>query len=103
MYDAQANAQAGLPPSAHAETEWAKLQQDEETRKMQALQRQEEKLLRELPPGVKRTAAAPRPNAYIPDEVGIPKPYGQLAPFKPSESGAQMRHFRAPVAREIVV
>ena len=35
-----------------------------------------------------RTAAAPRPNAYIPDPtnaIPVPKPYGKFAPFKPSE------------------
>jgi len=46
-----------------------------------------------------RTTAEPRPNAYIPDVahgLGIPKPYSGLAPFKPSEVGSTMRHYRAP-------
>lgn len=46
-----------------------------------------------------RTAAEPRPNAYIPDVahgLGIPKPYSSLAPFKPTEAGSTMRHFRPP-------
>ena len=46
-------------------------------------------------------AAEPRPNAYIPDDIGIPKPYGALAPFKPTELGATMRHIRRPQPREI--
>ena len=50
-----------------------------------------------------RTTAEPRPNAYIPDEVGIPKPYGNLAPFKPTEPGATMRHIRGPEGKGIVV
>ena len=47
------------------------------------------------------TTAEPRPNAYIPDDIGIPKPYGALQPFKPSELGTNMRHIRRPEPREI--
>jgi hypothetical protein len=48
-----------------------------------------------------KTSAEPRPTAYIPDELGIPKPYGSLAPFKPSELGSTMRHIRVPVNKAI--
>ena len=44
-----------------------------------------------------------RPNAYIPEDLGIPKPYGGFAPFKPSEPGSSMRHIKAPNPREIVI
>lgn len=47
------------------------------------------------------TTAEARPNAYIPDDLGIPKPYGGSAPFKPTEAGSTMRHIRKPVLREI--
>ncbi|KAI8808274.1 hypothetical protein BJ742DRAFT_772272 [Cladochytrium replicatum] len=55
-----------------------------------------------------RTIAEPRPNAYIPDasgvgELPIPKPYGSYAPFRPTELGSQMRHFRKPVIKPIVI
>ncbi len=53
--------------------------------------------------GSSPSAAEPRPNAYIPEELGIPKPYGQYAPFKPSVPGATMRHTRKPEPREIVL
>jgi hypothetical protein len=49
------------------------------------------------------STAEPRPNAYIPDTLGIPKPYGAFAPFKPTEAGATMRHVRKPQPREVVV
>lgn len=52
---------------------------------------------------VTRTTAEPRPNAYIPDEIGIPKPYGALAPFKPMEAGSSMRHIKKPVPQEIQI
>lgn len=54
-----------------------------------------------------RTKAEPRPNAYIPDgtfgELPIPKPYGGFAPFKPKETGAQMRHFKKPIIKPIEI
>lgn len=48
-----------------------------------------------------RSTAEVRPNAYIPEGIGLPKPYGEFAPFKPSEPGAVMRHYRNPEVREI--
>jgi hypothetical protein len=51
-----------------------------------------------------RTTAEPRPNAYIPEYLGVPKPYsGPFAPFKPSEPGVTMRHIRAPAHVEIEI
>ena len=47
--------------------------------------------------------AESRPNAYIPEDLGIPKPYGGFAPFKPSDPGSSMRHIRVPNPREIVI
>lgn len=44
-----------------------------------------------------------RPNAYIPEDLGIPKPYGGFAPFKPSEASSTMRHIQLPRPREIVI
>ncbi|RLN72228.1 hypothetical protein BBJ28_00000547 [Nothophytophthora sp. Chile5] len=49
------------------------------------------------------TTAEARPNAYIPDELGIPKPYGQQAPFKPTQHGSTMRHIRMPQKRDIEI
>ena len=60
---------------------------------------------RQLPNGV-RTTAELRPNAYIPEAeatLPLPKPYGALAPFKPSEPGANMRHIRKPVIKPIEI
>jgi hypothetical protein len=51
-----------------------------------------------------KTSAEPRPTAYVPDdELGIPKPYGRNAPFKPSEVGSSMRHIRVPVVKDIEI
>ena len=57
------------------------------------------------PYNIVRTTAEPRPNAYIPDAsgLGIPKPYGALAPFKPTQAGATMRHIRPPSPPKIFI
>jgi hypothetical protein len=49
------------------------------------------------------SAAEPRPNAYIPEDLGIPKPYGNFSPFKPSAAGSTMRHIRKPVPPNVVI
>jgi len=92
----------GQPPSADAEKEWYRLEQ-------QRAERREAKLNHlaqgdgMLPQVLVRSTAEPRPNAYIPDDLGIPKPYGALAPFKPQDQGSTMRHIRAPNPPEIEI
>lgn len=63
-----------------------------------------EKEWRQLPNGEYTTAEA-RPNAYIPlnAQLPLPKPYGAQAPFKPSQPGANMRHFRKPELKSIEI
>ena len=89
------------PPTEEAEHEWYRMERAR-------LQRAEQKSMRQsmgeagaMPLQVTRTTAEPRPNAYIPDDIGIPKPYGQLAPFKPTQAGSTMRHIRNPKPRQI--
>lgn len=51
-----------------------------------------------------RTTAEQRPNAYIPEgDLGLPKPYGQHAPFKPTLAvqGNVSRYYRKPHIKEI--
>ena len=68
------------------------------------VQRAEEKqaLLMD-PASMMKTACEPRPSAYIPDDIGIPKPYGSHAPFKPSEAGSTIRHIRLPQPKQIEI
>jgi hypothetical protein len=45
-----------------------------------------------------------RVNAYMPDDnIGIPKPYGNNQPFKPTTLGSNMRHIKKPLVRKIEV
>lgn len=95
----------GEPPTEDAEREWYRLEE-------QKLARREARLAKQQAVGTEggmvpavtvRTTAEPRPNAYIPDDLGIPKPYGGLAPFKPTDPGASMRHIRVPNPPEIQI
>ena len=46
-----------------------------------------------------RTGPEPRPNSYIPDGLGIPKPYGEFAPFKPGALPSNLRYFQTSTDR----
>jgi len=99
------NLQQGEPPNDEILEEWNKYIK----RKLQQKSKNKEKEMEafedyELEDGT-TTTAVPRPNAYIPDEgkLPLPKPYGALAPFKPSENGSSMRHIRKPVLKPIEI
>ncbi|XP_078495204.1 coiled-coil domain-containing protein 146 [Ciona intestinalis] len=98
----------GEPPSDEIYLEWEKLvsmdmrKRNEDAEK--AMVDQEEQQYQLV--GGTATTAEPRPNAYIPEdetELPIPRPYGSLAPFKPTEPGSSMRHIRKPVLRPIEI
>eukprot|EP00743_Colponemidia_sp_Colp-15_P002127 GILK01002309.1.p1 GENE.GILK01002309.1~~GILK01002309.1.p1 ORF type:complete len:926 (-),score=268.21 GILK01002309.1:247-3024(-) len=89
----------GEPPTDDAEREWYRLERDRIRHEEMAIERaQEAEANNGMAPNVTKTAAEPRPNAYIPDatELAIPRPYGNHAPFKPTETGSSMRHIRKP-------
>ena len=88
----------GEAPTEEAIKDW-----NRNERKRLASVRREEEMQMVLPPNAIKTAAEPRPTAYIPDDIGIPKPYGNLAPFKPLEPGATLKRIRAPVLKEIEI
>ncbi|XP_023808252.1 coiled-coil domain-containing protein 146 isoform X2 [Oryzias latipes] len=97
MEQCQRRLEQGLSPHPEIEEEWKRRLRDK--RRRQKDKEEKEKLAgedkwRHLQSG-KRTTANIRPNAYIPenDTLPLPKPYGAMAPFKPSQPGANMRHF----------
>merc|ERR1711871_439540 len=93
------NLDEGLAPTEDIEREWLRYEAELDRRGTEAYQ---QSVLQETGPAqLTHTTAEPRPNAYIPDDIGIPKPYGALAPFKPTELGTTMRHIRKPQPREI--
>ncbi|NWJ09897.1 CC146 protein, partial [Crypturellus undulatus] len=98
----------GLPLPQDTEREWLKVLRDERMQKAaaEAKAQQAAEEAAAAGPGCVRTAAEQRPNAYVPSgECGLPlpRPYGALAPFKPSEPGSNMRHIRKPVVKPIEI
>ena len=62
-----------------AELEWERLVREAAYRRdveEQQAQQQAAPTDAFAPAQITRTTAEPRPNAYIPDDIGIPKPYG---------------------------
>ncbi|KAM3924189.1 coiled-coil domain-containing protein 146 [Leptodactylus fuscus] len=98
----------GLPPSEEMEQEWKRLLREERRRrheKEEKARAEEEEEQHILPNGF-YTTAEQRPNAYIPEDESVlplPRPYGALAPFKPSEPCSNMRHIRKPLIRPIEI
>ncbi|DBA00511.1 TPA: hypothetical protein N0F65_006415 [Lagenidium giganteum] len=89
---------AGQTPNEYCEHQLARLQMQrmrEDDVRMQKAQN--------FPSQLTYTTAEPRPNAYIPESLGIPKPYGSQAPFKPTQQGSTMRHTRPPQRRDIEI
>ncbi|KAM5173074.1 coiled-coil domain-containing protein 146 [Mantella aurantiaca] len=103
-----ARLEQGLPPSEETEQEWKRLVREERRRQLEREERariQEEEEQNLLPNGM-YTTAEQRPNAYIPEDenvLPIPRPYGALAPFKPSEPGSNMRYIRKPMIKPIEI
>ena len=93
--------ESGVAPTREAEQEYMRRVRDKVRVKEALVSLQRTKEDNELIEGVVRSTAEVRPNAYIQQELGLPKPYGGLAPFKPSVLGAQMRHFRPPQPKEV--
>ncbi|XP_007942849.1 coiled-coil domain-containing protein 146 [Orycteropus afer afer] len=108
VYSCNSRMEKGLPLNREIEREWLKVLRDEEMYALAIAEKSREFLetdSRQLPSGV-YTTAEQRPTAYIPEAdatLPLPKPYGALAPFKPSEPGANMRHIRKPVIKPIEI
>ncbi|XP_063093681.1 coiled-coil domain-containing protein 146 isoform X2 [Cavia porcellus] len=108
IFSCNSRIEKGLPLNKEIETQWLKVLRDEEMYALAVAERSQEFLEaenRQMPNSV-YTTAEQRPNAYIPQADGtlpLPKPYGALAPFKPSEPGANMRHIRKPVVKPIEI
>ena len=95
----------GECPSDDAAKDWHRAER-RRLQNMETQMKQEEKLAMRTSAAsgiIVKSTAEPRPTAYIPDELGIPKPYGQLAPFKPSELGSSMRHIRLPNPKPVEI
>merc|ERR1719188_1455994 len=95
----------GEPPTDTADAEFDKMLKVEQQREVDqqaiAQRKQEEEIMNS---NFTRTTAEPRVNAYIPeDDRGLPKAYGNNAPFKPTVAGSTMRHIRKPAPKTIEI
>ncbi|XP_036285528.1 coiled-coil domain-containing protein 146 [Pipistrellus kuhlii] len=107
IFSCNSRIEKGLPLNKDIEREWLKVLRNEEMYATAIAEKSQQFLdtHRQLPNGVLTTAEL-RPTAYIPDAeatLPLPKPYGALAPFKPSEPGANMRHIKKPVIKPIKI
>jgi hypothetical protein len=88
----------GLAPTKEIESEWNRHVRDQNRRLVR------DRIASISGGGIgKRSTATPRPNAYIPENgLGVPKPYGSRAPFKPSVPGSTMRHIKKPREKKVL-
>lgn len=96
----------GECPSEDAAKDWHRAERKRLQLVEMQMQKEETNAMQKATPSngiIVKTTAEPRPTAYIPEDLGIPKPYGQLAPFKPSEQGTTMRHIRLPVIKPVEI
>ncbi|XP_040886163.1 coiled-coil domain-containing protein 146 [Toxotes jaculatrix] len=103
----QQRLEQGLPPCPEIEEEWRRMLRDKKRRQRDKEERErlaEEDEWNQLPNG-EYTTAENRPNTYIPQNnlLPLPKPYGAQAPFKPSQSGANMRYIRKPTLKPLEI
>ena len=93
----------GEPPTADAEREWDRILYADEARLESRmapapLEAEGDEFAQHQ---VTRTTAEPRPNAYVPEGMMVPKPYGGLAPFKPTAPGRGLAYMRRPHIAEV--
>jgi len=102
LASAAAQVEAGLAPSEDAEREWYRMERERLLLENAQMETREAAVADESV-NATRTTAEPRPNAYIPNDLGIPRPYGGMAPFKPSEAGSTMRFIKKPAFKELLL
>lgn len=90
----------GLAPTLEAEVEWKRYLDKQLAR---GDDNRSDLMEGQYPISEGYTTAKPRPTAYIPKDgsLPVPRPYGALAPFKPTQPGSTMRHIKKPVPKPI--
>lgn len=95
----------GKAPTLESELEYQKALRDKLSYQEQRRNRIEREIQeKQVGPFATRTTAENRVNAYVPlDDIGIPKPYGSHAPFKPSILGNNLKFFKPPEVKDIEI
>ena len=96
----RSNTYLGLAPTLEAEVEWKRYLDKQLAR---GDDNRSDLMEGQYPISEGYTTAKPRPTAYIPKDgsLPVPRPYGALAPFKPTQPGSTMRHIKKPVPKPI--
>jgi hypothetical protein len=101
-----------LPPTEQCEHTWYKMERERIQKQEQLMSNKGTNMnsdtnsnslmsSTDLSSSFLKTSAQPRPNAYIQEQLGLPRPYGTLAPFKPTQLGTNARHIRVPQPKQI--
>jgi len=100
LEDAYHRLEKGLAPTLEAEVEWKRYLDKQLAR---GDDNRSDLMEGQYPISEGYTTAKPRPTAYIPKDgsLPVPRPYGALAPFKPTQPGSTMRHIKKPVPKPI--
>merc|ERR1711990_854044 len=100
LEDAYHRLEKGLAPTLEAEVEWKRCLDKQLAR---GDDNRSDLMEGQYPISEGYTTAKPRPTAYIPKDgsLPVPRPYGVLAPFKPTQPGSTMRHIKKPVPKPI--
>lgn len=102
--EAKERVEQGLPPRPETDIEYLKQQKHkkiyEEERRLRV---EKEELERNMPPFATKTTAEHRYHSYIPDEIGLPKPYGKFSEFYPAKKGSNMRFYKKPIVKEVEI
>lgn len=101
--EARKRLEAGEAPTDDVQREWDNMQRTQDIISKLAREKASIEGILERQGSIPVPNTPQRPNAYIPEDLGIPKPYGSNAPFKPSDAGSTMRHTRNPEPRDIVL
>jgi chromosome segregation ATPase len=97
--------QQGLPPAPETEVEYQKMVRDKDRYQQEReIRIQRDAFEKSMPPFAVKTTAMPRVQQYVPvGGMGLPKPYGSNAPFRPSDVGTNIRHIKKPNPRDIEI
>lgn len=100
LEDAYHRLEKGLAPTLEAEVEWKRYLDKQLAR---GDDNRSDLMEGHYPISEGYTTAKPRPTAYIPKDgsLPVPRPYGALAPFKPTQPGSTMRHIKKPIPKPI--
>lgn len=101
LLDANRRFEEGLAPTEEFEKQWMQLARHEEIIRNLA---QEKEAISQLMASElnHQSTCISRPNAYIPEELGIPRPFGSGV-FKPTPAGANMRFYKKPTIPDVII